>query len=199
MEEGSVTVDGVTREVPKPFIVMATQNPKGSAGTQPLPESQLDRFMLCMSMGYPAEADEIAIAKGKSVRDGSGQQQQLLDIDGLLQMQRQAEAVYVQDTVYRYIVRLVSATRENGNIELGVSPRGTIAITKMAKAQAYLQGRDYVLPADVKEVFADVTRHRIVLGSKARMARQTAENVMTEIIRTVPAPSIQKEKREYHA
>lgn len=198
MEEGSVTVDGVTREVPHPFIVMATQNPKGSAGTQLLPESQLDRFMICMSMGYPAFEDEMEIAKGKSTQKEAAVEQILLHSE-LLELMQGADQVFVHENIYRYIVKLVKATRENSYIDLGVSPRGTIALTKMAKAAAFLDGRDYVLPIDVRNVFADVSRHRIVLNTKARVAHVTADAVLAMILKDIPEPTIQKERKEYHA
>lgn len=198
MEEGSVTVDGVTREVPRPFIVMATQNPKGSAGTQLLPESQLDRFMICMSMGYPALEDEIEIAKGKSIQK-EYVLQQILSQTELLDLMQGVERVYVHENVYRYIVKLVKATRENNYIDLGVSPRGTIALTKMARANAYIEGRSFVVPKDVRNVFADVSRHRIVLNTKARVAHVTADTVLDMILKDIPEPTIQKEQKEYHA
>lgn len=199
MEEGSVTVDGVTRLVPKPFVVMATQNPIGSAGTQLLPESQLDRFMICMSMGYPDAENEIEIARGRSVKDGMDEINQLITAEELQELMDEAEAIYVHEHVYRYIVKLITATRENSYLELGVSPRGTIALTKMAKAEAFLNGRDYVLPEDVRQVFTDVAKHRVVLNTKARVSHITPEAVLASIIKEVPSPSIQKEKKEYHA
>lgn len=199
MEEGAVTVDGVTREVPKPFIVLATQNPKGSAGTQLLPESQLDRFMISLTMGYPAEAEEMEIAKGKSSPHLSKQLKQVVTKEELLQLQDAVENIYVDEKLYAYIVKLVKATRENSYIDLGISPRGTIALTKMAKAEAFLNGRDYVEPQDVRDVYADVAKHRIVLNAKARVAHMTAEEILGTIVKEVAAPSVQKEKREYHA
>ena len=199
MEEGSVTVDGVTRPVPKPFVVMATQNPIGSAGTQLLPESQLDRFMICMSMGYPDAENEIEIAKGRSVKDGMDEIRQLVTAEELQELVDEAEAVYVHENVYRYIVKLITATRENSYLELGVSPRGTIALTKMAKAEAFLNGRDYVLPEDVRQVFLDVAKHRVVLNTKARVSHITPEAALASVVKEVPSPSIQKEKKEYHA
>lgn len=199
MEEGSVTVDGVTREVPKPFIVMATQNPKGSAGTQLLPESQLDRFMICMSMGYPDAEHEVEIARGKSMRDGMGEIQRKVTTGELLKLTEAVEAVFVHENVYRYIVRLVTATRENGYIELGASPRGTIALTKMARSEAFLNGREYVLPEDVRNVFSNVIRHRITLNAKARVSHITAETVLSSIVRDVQSPTVQREMKGYHA
>ncbi len=188
MEEGNVTVDGVSREVPKPFIVMATQNPKGSAGTQLLPESQLDRFMICMSMGYPDLKSEVEIAKGRSV---SRQEQidPVLDAQTLYDLQCYVEEIHMDNSIYEYIVMLMEATRENTYIELGVSPRGTIACVRMAKAWAFLQGRSYVLPEDVSAIFMDVAKHRIVLGTKARAARMTAEKILEEILSCVRQPA----------
>ena len=164
MEEGKVTVDGVSREVPKPFIVMATQNPKGSAGTQLLPESQLDRFMICMSMG------------------------------ALSLLQGQVEQIHVNDSIYTYIAKLMAATRENSYIELGVSPRGTIACVRMAKAWAFLQGRTYVIPEDVSDIFLDIARHRIVLNTKARVTNVTEAAVLEDILSTVRQPASYMEK-----
>lgn len=188
MEEGNVTVDGVSREVPKPFIVMATQNPKGSAGTQLLPESQLDRFMICMSMGYPDLKSEMEIAKGRSV---SRQEpiDPVLDAQTLYDLQCYVEEIHMDNSIYEYIVMLMEATRENTYIELGVSPRGTIACVRMAKAWAFLQGRSYVLPEDVSAIFMDVAKHRIVLGTKARAARMTAEKILEEILSCVRQPA----------
>lgn len=188
MEEGMVTVDGVSRSVPKPFIVVATQNPKGSAGTQLLPESQLDRFMICMSMGYPDLQSEIEIAKGKSVHFQSEDVNSVLNTVGLERLQECAEAVYVHDNIYTYIAKLTKATRENEYIELGVSPRGTIACTKMAKAWAFMQGRDFCVPEDVADIFFDVSKHRIVLSSRARAAHVTAGAVLSEIMSAVKQP-----------
>ncbi len=188
MEEGMVTVDGESREVPKPFIVMATQNPKGSAGTQLLPEAQLDRFMICMSMGYPDERSEIDITKGRSVRFGTEQIQCVLQADELEQMQNEIEQVYVHDSLYAYIVHLSQATRENAYIELGISPRGSIACTKMARARAFLHGRDYVLPEDVAEVFPEVAKHRMLLNTKARVTHVSPEAVIAEVLESVRPP-----------
>ncbi|MDD6290203.1 MAG: MoxR family ATPase [Lachnospiraceae bacterium] len=188
MEEGIVTVDGVSHEVPKPFVVMATQNPKGSAGTQLLPESQLDRFMICMSMGYPDLKSEIEIAKGRRV---SAEEKivPVLDTQTLSDLQLYVENVHMDESIYEYIVELIAATRDNNYIELGVSPRGTIACVRMAKAWAFLQGRSFVVSADVSEIFTDIAKHRIVLGTKARAARMTAEAVLKEVLSSVRQPA----------
>lgn len=189
MEEGMVTVDGVSRRVPEPFIVIATQNPKGSAGTQLLPESQLDRFMISMSMGYPALSDEMEIAKGKSTRGSSTQLLRVLQSEELKQLQNLVEQIHTNDNIYKYIVKLVAATRENPYIELGISPRGTIACTRMTKARAFMQGRNYVIPEDVADVFKDVARHRIVLNTKARVAHVKEDAVLDQILEEVKQPT----------
>lgn len=197
MEEGVVTVDGIAHEVPKPFVVMATQNPKGSAGTQLLPESQLDRFMICMSMGYPDMESEIAIAKGKSIRNEMNKINQVINGDTLMQLQTVVEGVFMHEHIYMYICKLVQQTRESHYIELGISPRGTIACVKMAKAWAFLQGRNYVTPDDVYDIFIDIAKHRIVLNTKARVTRCTEAIVLEQIRRDVIQPATYMEKREY--
>lgn len=188
MEEGRVTIDSETREVPEPFIVMATQNPKGSSGTQLLPESQLDRFMICMSMGYPELKDEVEILKGKSTSSVQTVKP-VLTLEQLLVMKERVEEVYVSDRLYSYVASLSRATREHPYIELGLSPRGSIACVRMIKAWAYLKGRDYVLPEDVAEIFLDVAKHRIVLNTKARVARVSAAGVLQEILAKEKQPT----------
>ena len=197
MEEGKVTVDGVSREVPKPFIVMATQNPKGSAGTQLLPESQLDRFMICMSMGYPDVKSEIAIARGRSNSANMVELQPVIGAQELEALCGMVEEVYMSDSIYTYIVSLVGKTRENSYIELGVSPRGTIACVRMAKAWAFLQGRNYVMPEDVADIFLDIAKHRIVLNTKARVTHMTEEAILSEIVSVTKQPASYMEKSEY--
>lgn len=188
MEEGCVTIDGETRKVPDPFIVMATQNPKGSSGTQLLPESQLDRFMICMSMGYPELKDEVAILKGKSTSSVE-EVKAALSLEQLIAMKERVEEVYVSDRLFSYVASLAQATREHQYIELGLSPRGSIACVRMIKAWAYLKGRDYVLPEDVAEIFLDVAKHRIVLNTKARVARVSAVGVLQEILAKIKQPT----------
>jgi MoxR-like ATPase len=197
MEEGIVTVDGTGRRVPDPFIVMATQNPKGSAGTQLLPESQLDRFMICMSMGYPDLKSEVAIAKGRTNGIPLAQMQTVMRAQELVEIREKVEEIFVHDHIYAYIAKLMQATRENPYVELGVSPRGTIACTKMAKAWAFLGGRDYVIPEDVEEIFLDVTKHRIVLSTKARVSHVTEEAVLAELFKTVKQPASYMERSDY--
>lgn len=197
MEESKVTVDGVSREVPRPFIVMATQNPKGSAGTQLLPESQLDRFMICMSMGYPDVKSEIAIARGRSSSTNMVELQPVIGAQELEALCGMVEDVYMSESVYTYIVALVGKTRENSYIELGVSPRGTIACVRMAKAWAFLQGRNYVMPEDVADIFLDIAKHRIVLNTKARVTHMTEEAILSEILSVTKQPASYMEKSEY--
>lgn len=197
MEEGMVTVDGTSHRVPDPFIVMATQNPKGSAGTQLLPESQLDRFMICMSMGYPDLKDEVAIAKGKTNHAGMEEIRPVMNAQELSGLREKVEETYVSDAVYTYIAKLAQATRENPYIELGVSPRGTIACAKMAKAWAFLQGRSYVTPEDVEMIFEDAAIHRIVFNTKARATRVTETAVLDEILKNVNQPASYMERADY--
>lgn len=189
MEEGNVTVDGVTREVPRPFTVIATQNPVGSAGTQMLPESQLDRFMICMSMGYPNMEDEIAILKGRSGENPINEIVPVIRAEELLLMRKETEQIFIHDRVYRYMAELAAATRNHSMLELGLSPRGTLCLAKMAKASAYLEKRTYVTPADVAFVFKDVVLHRIRLSPKARVSRVTAEAVIDGILEQVARPT----------
>lgn len=190
MEEGRVTVDGITREVPKPFIVIATQNPIGSIGTQMLPESQLDRFMVKLTMGYPDIQDEISILKGRQNNNPIESVEKIIEADQILMMQEQAEAIFVHDRIYEYLASLVLATRTHNLIQLGVSPRGTIALTSMAKARAFVQGREFLLPEDIQAVFVDVVGHRLVLSPKARISHVTLEQILIDIMRQVPAPKV---------
>lgn len=199
MEEGMVTVDGVSHPVPSPFIVIATQNPKGSAGTQMLPESQLDRFMICMSMGYPDLQSEIDIAKGKGLDNDYSLIQQVIDAQGLEQLKIVVDKTFVHDNIYKYMAKLVEATRNDTYIELGISPRGMIALARMTKATAFLSGRSYVIPEDVEQIFPDVAKHRILLNTKARVARVSEEAVLDKIIKNVAKPTSYKAKAEYHA
>ncbi len=190
MEEGKVTVDSVTRDVPKPFVVMATQNPIGSIGTQMLPESQLDRFMIRLSMGYPDIKSEIGILKERQTSNPLDKVVQVVEKDEILGMQNKVDEVYIHDSIYEYITLLVQQTRENPLIELGVSPRGSLAIMNMVKATAFLSGRDYVIPSDVQYIFKDVAAHRMILKAKARVNNITVDNLLDDILRIVRPPRI---------
>jgi MoxR-like ATPase len=194
MEESAVTIDGKTIPMPQPFIVIATENPVGSAGTQLLPESQMDRFMVCLSMGYPDMKDEIEIVKGKFSQNSLNDVQAVMNADRLLSLREEVNGIYVHDNIYQYVGKLVTATRSHDMITLGVSPRGTIALVRMAKAYAYICGRDYVIPEDVAEVFADVARHRLVLSSKARIGHVSADRLLDDILKNTKKPSV-REKR----
>ena len=196
MEEGKITIDGESKDVPEPFVVMATQNPKGSSGTQLLPESQLDRFMICISMGYPELMDEIAILKGKS-NSQTLQLEAVMNKETLLTMKKEIDDIFVSDKLFSYVASLAKATREHTYIELGLSPRGSIACIRMAKAWAYLKGRDYVLPEDVLDIFMDVVKHRIVLSTKARVAHVSVVAVLEEILLKVKQPASYMRKEEY--
>ena len=167
MEEGQVTVDGVSRPVPEPFIVIATQNPAGASGTQPLPDSQMDRFMVRLSLGYPAPADEAEMVRRRQGASPLDAVRQVVDGAGLLALRERAGAVYLSDEVLDYIVRLVSATRSHPLVLQGASPRATLALAAMAKAAALVRGRDYVLPEDAALVFPDVVPHRLILSPRA--------------------------------
>ena len=175
MEEGRITVDGVTRETPKPYTVIATQ---------------MDRFMVCLRMGYPKLEDEVEILRRKQGGDPLEQVQKVVDAQGILAMQHEVENVYLADSLYDYIARLTSATRKDPMIRLGASPRGSIALTRMAQAAAYLSGRDYVIPRDVQIVFHDVIGHRIVLSPQAQMGDVTAAALLEKILNRVDAPSV---------
>ncbi len=193
MEEGTVTVDAVTEPVPQPFLVMATQNPIGSAGTQMLPESQLDRFMIKISIGYPSPEQEVEIMKNRHTKDPMEQVNAVVTAEEIVAMQAIVEQTYIHDLIYQYIVQLVQATRTHEMVQLGISPRGTLAIAKMAKANAFLKDRDYVIPDDVVDIFKDVAAHRIVLNAKARISKVSAEQILESILKSVKKPTAESE------
>lgn len=189
MEEETVTVDGITREVPKPFHVIATENPIGSVGTQMLPESQLDRFIICIFIGYPDKKDELKILLSRDNHNPMAKVRSIIHAEELSAMEEEVEKIFIHEVVYEYIVDLVSATREHDMVELGISPRGSLALSKMAKATAYLKGRDYVIPNDVEEIFPDVALHRIHLGSKGKLNNLKVENIIEDILKRVKKPA----------
>ena len=188
MEEGQVTVDGVSHPVPRPFLVIATQNPAGASGTQPLPDSQMDRFMVRLSLGYPAPADEMDMVRRRQGGNPLDSVEQVVDREGLLALREKAGAVYLSDEVLDYIVRLVGATREHPMILQGASPRATLALAAMAKAAALVRGRDYVNPEDVELVFPDVVPHRLLLSPRAEGDKSF--DLAAELLAKVPAPRI---------
>jgi len=190
MEEGQVTVDGITYPIPQPFIVIATQNPVGAAGTQLLPDSQMDRFMVRLSMGYPDHDDELALLKrkqGKNLLDLVGT---VLSNGDLERMRSEVDKVHVDPAVLNYIVTLIRETRNNRDILVGGSPRASIALTAMSKAMAYVQGRDYVIPKDITPLFVDTVAHRLIMQPGAESDNITAEMVLNGIMRNVNAPRI---------
>jgi len=191
MEERKVTVDGVTRELPRPYIVIATQNPIGSVGTQLLPDSQLDRFMICLRMGYPDKAGEINILKGRETGDPLDTVNPVISGRHIVQTQQLIEGIYIDDSVYDYLMALVEASRDNPRLRLGISPRGSLSLMRMAKTSAFLRNRDYVTPNDLQFVFLDTCAHRVVLTAKAK-AETDAVTVLSQIMEQVPTPSMKK-------
>ena len=193
MQEGNVTVDGMSYPVPKPFAVIATQNPIGFAGTHSLPEAQLDRFIIRLQMGYPDSDSLVDILKNRQNTNPLEQVQQVITREDLLQMQTEANNIYMKDEMLSYITRLSEATHDHEFIRLGISPRGSLALYSMAKAHAYCSGRDYVIPEDIMDVFQDVCAHRILLNSKARINNITAADLLDKILKETPAPSFVRE------
>lgn len=190
MEEKSITVDGNTYRLPEPYTVIATQNPIGSAGTHNLPDSQLDRFMIKLSMGYPDFEDEVAILKAKYNAAPLESVQPVVNASIINELQEHIASIYIDDRVYEYIVKLSAATRNHPLVKLGISPRGTLALMQISKGIAVAMGRDYVIPDDVSYICRDVFEHRIILSSKAKLSDMTASDIINEIIKKTPAPGI---------
>ena len=185
MEEHTITVDGVTHPIPSPFICIATQNPLGSSGTQPLPESQLDRFMVCLSIGYPTLENQIRILTAQRYHNPLSDLVAVTNASNILEIQNYLSAVRVTDAVLAYAIQLCEATRSHPLIELGISPRGVSAVVRMARACAVLRERNYVIPEDVQEVFADVCAHRLVLRPQARVDGVNAREILTSLLQEV--------------
>ncbi len=190
MEEGQVTVDGIAHVLPQPFVVSATQNPTGAAGTQLLPDSQMDRFMVRLSLGYPASEDEVNMVLRRQDSDPMQSLRQILSSAGVVAMQEEVARTYVSEELVRYIVALIGATRDNQWILRGASPRATLAVTAMAKAMARLRGRDYVVPKDVQEVFILTVAHRLLMSEQAEAKGVTERKVLSDILRSVHAPKL---------
>lgn len=184
MEEGQITVDGESHPIPKPFLVIATQNPVGASGTQLLPDSQLDRFLLRLRIGYPAPQDEIALLRRRSSLQDV---QQVMDPAGLMALRESVAAIHIADEVLDYLVRLATATRNHPRIVQGASPRATLALASVSRACAFLQGRDYVIPEDVKAIFVDAIAHRLILSSGGA---GEDDAVAAEVLEQVPPPRI---------
>ena len=194
MEERRVTVDGKTHPLPQPFFVLATQNPVGSAGTQLLPPAQLDRFLLCLSMGYPDRESQVELMKERHHADPLAQVRPVTDAAALCGLMDAAAMTFVADPVYDYTARLLEATRCHESLQLGLSPRAGLALCRAAKARAFLHARDYVLPEDVAEAAPDVCAHRLVLAPRARLHDETARSVLAEILERVPQPAVREFK-----
>ena len=190
MEEGQVTVDGVSHALPQPFIVIATQNPVGAAGTQLLPDSQMDRFLIRLSLGYPDPSDEVTMVLNRQEGNPLQSLRPVLSREQLRALQDTVEKTFISDTVVSYIVRLIGATREDGEITRGASPRATLAVAAMAKAIAQLRGRDYVIPSDVREVFPQCVEHRLILTPRAQTQGVAPGQVLQRILETVPTPRL---------
>lgn len=190
MEEGKITVDGQTYLLPEPFFVIATQNPIGSVGTQPLPDSQLDRFMVKLSLGYPTIEDEIIILKARQRENPIEAIQSVMNEQDLIQLQKMTDNVYLDDRVYHYIVSLVNTSRHHHYVKQGASPRGSLALMKMAKASAIIKSRDYVIPWDVKETIHMTIAHRLILNEEAKMKDISAYEVIDDILKQVKEPDI---------
>lgn len=184
MEEGNVTVEGKTYTLPKPHLVIATQNPLGCVGTQSLPESQLDRFLMRLHLGYPSLEEEAAVLRGRAVENPLEQVQPVMQASQLLELQQQTAQVYVDDRLYYYAASIAAATRQHPQIRLGVSPRGTLSLVAAGKAMALLRGRDYLLPDDLAAIGSDVLAHRLILRNG-----DSAERILAEIFRSVPVPT----------
>lgn len=195
MEEKKVTVDGVTRVLPDPFIVLATENPAGSAGTQMLPNSQLDRFMVKLSIGYPDVESQAEILADRHTENPVDNVEQVVSEEELKDMIKNANEVYIAKSVYEYIAKLVQKTREHEMVSLGVSPRGALSLCQMAKAYAFVNSMDFVTPDDIRAVFADVCGHRLMLNSKARLNELSAENILADIIKDVDIPAAESFKK----
>ena len=189
MEEGQVTVDGVSHPVPQPFLVIATQNPAGAAGTQLLPDSQLDRFLLRLSIGYPAPADELELLRRRQYSQAMEPVRQVLTRDQLAHLREMVDNIHISDEVLQYIVRLINATRTHPQLAQGASPRATLAVAAASRAAAFLRGRDYVIPEDIQCIWRDVIAHRLipVPGSEGTI---TGGTVAAEILKAVNPPRI---------
>lgn len=188
MEERQVTVDGVTHILPRPFMVQATQNPIEYEGTFPLPEAQVDRFLLRIRLGYPGVEDEIRILERQRYIHPIDQLEQVCPVEELTQMQEAIKDVYMSVALKRYIVDLVNQTRQHGEVYLGASPRGSLALYRTSQARAAMDGRDYILPDDIKMLAVPTLAHRVILGPGARLRDISAQLIIEEILSALPVP-----------
>jgi MoxR-like ATPase len=188
MEERQVTVDGITHTLPEPFMVLATQNPIEYEGTFPLPEAQLDRFLLRVRMGYPSPTEEMKVLSEQQLRHPIQSLEPIVKVDDLLDAIEEIRHVYVSPAIQRYIIDLVGRTRQSGDVYLGASPRGSLALSRSGQARAALQGRDHVLPDDIKALAVAVLGHRIIVSPAARLRELSADRIVQEIVYTAPVP-----------
>ena len=194
MEEGHVTVDGVTHDLPAPFVVLATQNPIGSAGTQNLPNSQLDRFLMKLSMGYPDVGSQVRILRERSQQEPLEQVESVMRREELIAAIARVRQVHVDDQIYDYIARLAEVTRTHPLLKLGISPRGALALCRTAKARAFAEGRDFVVPEDVTQMAEYVFAHRLMLSSKARLNEYTPEAIVAEVLAQTQPPVLSERR-----
>ncbi len=188
MEESRVTVDGVTYQIPDPFMVIATQNPTGYVGTYPLPEAQLDRFALKINMGYPAAEEEISIIKSRRGINPIETVEKIIDIEKIRAMRKYVSDIHIDDELYGYIVALTTATRKHSQLALGASPRSSVALMHLSQAYAFIRGRDYVLPDDIGSLYRAAIGHRLILRQEAKLSNQSADNILGEILRATTVP-----------
>ena len=194
MEERQITVDGVTHPLPKPFMVLATQNPIEYEGTYPLPEAQLDRFLMRISLGYPALQDEIEVLDRQQFHHPVEDLEPVASVEELLEAQEEIKRIFVSPAVKEYIVRLVHATRQHSDIYLGASPRGSLTLYRTSQVRAAMLGRDYVLPDDVKFVAPFVLTHRLIISPSARLRNVTPSDVLAEVLEQLPVPEPSREQ-----
>lgn len=188
MEEHQITVDGVTHALPRPFMVLATQNPIEYEGTFPLPEAQLDRFLVRLTLGYPEMNDEINILERQQFQHPVNDLQQVASADELMKAQESIKSIYVAPAIKRYIVELTRQTRQHVDVYLGASPRGSLALFRTGQARAAIQGRDFVLPDDIKALVKPALTHRVILGPAARLRDLSGDQILDEILGKVPVP-----------
>lgn len=192
MEERRVTVDGETHPLPNPFVVLATQNPVGSAGTQLLPAAQMDRFLIKLSIGYPDRKSQVELMKDRHHENPLDSVEAVTDKVLLQRLMETVSHIHIADSVYDYTAALLDGTRSHPYVQLGVSPRGGLAVCRAAKANAFLMGRDYVIPEDVEAVLCDTCAHRLALSPKARLHEYTAQSILEELLRAVPKPTVRE-------
>ncbi|MBQ7318582.1 MAG: MoxR family ATPase [Clostridia bacterium] len=192
MEENKVTVDGVTYPMPEPFMVIATQNPTGYVGTYPLPEAQLDRFAFKLNMGYPSPQEEVEILRARRGQNPMDTASQMLCAEDIMEAKKKVAEVKVEESLYTYIVSLISATRRHKSLSLGASPRASVALMRLSQAYAFLRGRDYVLPDDIAALYRTAVAHRVILTQEAKLNHLSVDSILDEIFRSVEVPYLGK-------